>query len=257
MKKLSILLTLIVTLGMFTACGSSDNETPETTEPTSEGGTLIMATEAGFAPYEYTEDGSEVIGVDVDIANEIAKDMGKELKILNMDFDTVLISVQQGKADFGAAGISVTEERKKNMDFSVEYAVSKIVLVVKADNETIKSADDITSDTIIGVQQGNTADNYCQDEYSSSTLKPYTKFLQAALDLDNDKIDCIMMDSLPAAQLVAQNPDLKILEKEVFTDKYAIAVQKGNTEMLEQINSTLNRLIEEGKIDEFTIKHSN
>lgn len=275
MKKLSIILTLALSLFMFTACGSNDSDTSETgadttsetttnateattdkTEVNSEGGTLVMATEAGFAPYEYTEDGTTIIGVDVDIANEIAKDMGKELEILNMDFDSALVAVQQGKVDFGAAGISITEERKENMDFSIEYAISKIVLVVRKDNETINSADDITADTIIGVQQGNTADYYCQDELPDSTLKQYTKFLQAALDLKNGKIDCIMMDSLPAEQLVAQNPEFKMLEKEVFTDKYAIAVQKGNTELLDKINATLNRLIEEGKIDEFTINHS-
>lgn len=274
MKKLSIILTLAMTLCMFTACGSNDNDTSETTtadtsatetteateadttEATSDGGTLIMATEAGFAPYEYKDDGINIIGVDVDIAKEIAKDMGKELKILDMDFDSTLVAVQQGKADFVAAGLSVTDERKEVVDFSVEYATSKIVLVVRKDNETIKSADDITDKTIIGVQQGNTADYYCQDEYPDSTLNPYTKFLQGALDLKNNKIDCLMMDSLPAAQLVAQNPDFTILEKEVFTDKYALAVKKGNTEMLDQINATLKRLMDEGKIDEYTIKHS-
>lgn len=272
MKKISIILTLAMTLCMFTACGSSDNDTKEettadttasetadaeeTTEATSEGGDLIMATEAGFAPYEYTENGTDIIGVDIDIAKEIAKDMGKTLKVLNMDFDSTLVSVQQGKADFAAAGLSVTEERAKVVDFSIEYAVSKIVLVVRKDNKTLKSADDITKDTVIGVQQGNTADYYCQDELPDSQLKQYTKFLQAALDLGNNKIDCIMMDSLPAAQLVAQNSDFVVLEKEVFTDKYAIAVKKGNTEMLEKIDSTLNRLIEEGKIDEYTIKYS-
>ena len=78
-----------------------------------------MATEAGFAPYEYTEDGSTVIGVDVDIANEIAKAMGKELVIQNMNFDSALLAVQQGKVDFAAAGISVTPEREEQMDFSL------------------------------------------------------------------------------------------------------------------------------------------
>ena len=179
----------------------------------------------------------------------------KQTKTTNTDSkDFGVVMNQTSKQNSNKSSNDVKTDNKVDVK-NDEYGSTKNE--IKADNETIKSADDITSDTIIGVQQGNTADNYCQDEYSSSTLKPYTKFLQATLDLDNDKIDCIMMDSLPAAQLVAQNPDLKILEKEVFTDKYAIAVQKGNTEMLEQINSTLNRLIEEGKIDEFTIKHSN
>ena len=227
--------------GETTAAGSSD--------------TLIMATEAGFAPYEYTEDGETVIGVDVDIANEIAKAMGKKLEVQNMSFDGSLMAVQQGKVDFAAAGISVTEDRKKNMDFTIEYTTSKQVIIVNAAAERVKSVEDLNSDLIIGVQSGTVADVYCDDE-GFTNKRQYNKFMEAALDLKNDKIDCIIMDSLPAEQIVAENPDLKILDKEVFTDKYAIAVQKGNTELLDQINAVLQQLMDEGKIEEFIINHT-
>lgn len=219
------------------------------------GGKLIMATEAGFAPYEYTEDGETVIGVDVDIANEIAKAMGRELEIQNMSFDGALMAVQQGTVDFAAAGISVTDERKENMDFTIEYATSRQVVVVNAAAERVASVDDINGDLMIGVQAGTVADIYCDDE-GFTNKRQYNKFMEAALDLKNDKIDCIIMDSLPAEQIVAENPDLKILDSEVFTDKYAIAVQKGNTELLEQMNAVLQQLMDDGKIEEFTIKHT-
>lgn len=259
MKKLAAALLAGVMVLSMAACGSTKTtETTKAAETTKAGetkaeetdkaeetsaaeareddGKLIMATEAGFAPYEYTEDGSTVIGVDVDIANEIAKAMGKELVIQNMNFDSALLAVQQGKVDFAAAGISVTPEREEQMDFSIEYTTSKQVVVVKKDAGRVASVDALNADTVVGVQGGTVADSYCQDDLGTKDLKQYSKFMEAAMDLKNDKIDCIIMDSLPAEQMVAENDDLEILDGEVFTDKYAIAVQKGNKEMLDQIN---------------------
>lgn len=271
MKKFIALLLVSMMVFSLAACGNGKEETKaettsdsktaaaaETEAPASDAGSgneLIMATEAGFAPYEYTEDGSTVVGVDVDIANEIAKAMGKELRIENMSFDGALLAVQQGKADFAAAGISITEERAEVMDFSIEYTTSKQVVVVNKEAGVINSIDDITADTIVGVQTGTVADFYAQDELESQ-LKQYNKFMEAAMDLKNNKIDCIIMDALPAEEMVKANDDLMILDEEVFTDRYAIAVQKGNTKMLDAINEVLERLLAEGKIDEFIINHT-
>lgn len=221
---------------------------------TVEDGKLIMATEAGFAPYEYTEDGSTVVGVDVDIANEIAKALGKELVIQNMSFDGALLAVQQGKADFAAAGISVNEERDKVMDFSVEYATSRQVVVVNKETMAVSSVDGITTDNKVGVQTGTVADTYAQEQGWKVTQ--YSKFMEAAMDLMNNRLDCIVMDALPAEQLVAQNDSLTILDGELFTDKYAIAVNEGNTQLLDAINPILEQLIADGKIDEFTLNHT-
>ena len=279
MKKLAAALLAGVMVLSMAACGSAKTtETTKAAETTKAGetkteetdkaeetsaaeareddGKLIMATEAGFAPYEYTEDGSTVIGVDVDIANEIAKAMGKELVIQNMNFDSALLAVQQGKVDFAAAGISVTPEREEQMDFSIEYTTSKQVVVVKKGADRVASVDALNADTVVGVQGGTVADSYCQDDLGTKDLKQYSKFMEAAMDLKNDKIDCIIMDSLPAEQMVAENDDLEILDGEVFTDKYAIAVQKGNKEMLDQINEVLQKLVDDGKVDEFIINHT-
>ena len=271
MKKfVSAALAVVLAVSMLTACssgGSAETQADttastetgaetaaETTGSSSNGDTLIMATEAGFAPYEYTEDGENVVGVDVDIANEIANAMGKELVIHNMTFDGALMAVQQGQADFAAAGISVTPEREEVMDFSIEYATSRQVVVVLKDAGKIASVDDVTEGTLVGVQMGTTADGYCAD--LGCEVKQYNKYAEAAMELKNDKLDCIVMDSLPAEQLVAANDELEILDGELFTDKYAIAVQKGNTELLDQINEVLQTLIDEGKIDEYTLNHT-
>ena len=155
MKKKYILL-FICGLFILTGCGKRNSNE------------LIMVTEAGFAPYEYYEN-SEVVGVDVDIAREIAKEMGKTLVIKDIAFDSIINEVKTGKADFGAAGISYSEERAKNVDFSINYAVSKQVVIVKNDS----SITDINSigNKKIAVQLGSVADTFVTDEYDEATIE--------------------------------------------------------------------------------------
>lgn len=215
---------------------------------------LIMATEPGFAPYEYIN-GSEVAGIDVDIAKEIAKELNMELEIQQMDFDGALLAVQQGKVDFAAAGISINEERKEVMDFSIEYTTSKQVVVVLTGADIVKAPDQITEGMKVGVQQATVADFYVSDDLGFDPLR-YTKYIQAADDLKNNKIDCIIMDELPAEEMVKANPELSILDGEVFTDKYAIAFKKGNQELIDKVNKVLEKLIADGKVDEFTLNHT-
>ena len=215
---------------------------------------LVMVTEAGFAPYEY-RDSSGIVGVDVDIAREIAASMGKELEIKDVAFDSLINELNSGKADFAAAGMSISEERKKEVDFSIEYVSSKQVIVVRKDYNKIKSVNDLNGKTI-SVQLGSVADSYVNNNYKNSKIVRQKKFLSAAEDVKAKKADCIVMDELPAKELVKNNSELTILNIELFTDKYAIAVKKGNTELLNKINEVLEKLIEEGKIEEFIINHS-
>lgn len=239
MKKLSLALVLIMifTIG-FSGCGGKK--------------ALTMATESGFAPYEYL-DGDKVVGIDPDIAAEIAKEMGRELKIIDMPFDSIIPSVSSGKADFGAAGMSITAEREEQVDFTIEYATSKQVILVREDSD-IKGEEDLNGKTV-GVQLGTVADFALTDDYPDVKVQQYNKYFEAAGDLSNGRIDAIVMDSLPAQEVVKIGSGLVILENELFTDRYAICVKKGNTELLNTINRVLQRLIDEGKIDEFTMKH--
>lgn len=216
--------------------------------------TIIVGTEAGFAPYEYMK-GNEVVGIDMDIAQEIADYLGKELEIRNMDFDGALLAVQNGTVDFVAAGVSVDEDRLEKMDFSVDYVNSTEVVVVNKENPTVASVDDLT-DKIIGVQQGNIADFWVEENIEAKEIKRYTKFAQAAEDLKNGKIDCIVMDQFPAEDMVATNAELVILDGVLFEDKYAIAVKKGNKELLDDINTVIEQLKADGKIEEFTANHT-
>lgn len=239
MKRLVLLLVCI--LFITSACTKrADN-------------TIVMVTEAGFAPYEYYESG-KIIGVDIDIAKEIAKFMGKQLIIKDVAFDSIINELNSGKADFALAGISITPERMEEVDFSIEYAESKQVIVAHKNND-IKSVEDLEGKTIV-VQLGSVADEYVSKTFKNAKVIRQKKFLSASQDVKSKKADCLIMDILPARELVENNPELTILDIELFTDKYAAAIAKGNTELLKAINAVLKDLIESGKIEEFTLNHT-
>lgn len=239
LKMKKIIASLLI-LFALTGCGKKE-------------GTLTMVTEAGFAPYEYYENG-EIVGVDVEIAEEIAKELGKELVIKDVAFDSIINEVKTGKADFGAAGISYSEERAEQVDFSINYFVSKQIVIVK-ENSKIEKLEEIANKKI-AVQLGSVADTYVTEHYKNATIVRQKKYLAAIQDLKDEKVDCVVMDELPAKEILDKNTGLKILEGFLTQDSYGMIVKKGNTELLETINKVLTKLTDEGKIEEFVIKHT-
>lgn len=232
---------LFLGLLLVTGCGKKND-------------TIVMVTEAGFAPYEYYEDG-EIVGVDIDIAKEIANAVGKKLEVKDVAFDSIINELKSGKADFALAGMSITEERLKEVDFSIEYTTSRQVVIVK-DNSNISNVNSIY-DKKIAVQLGSVADLYFSNNYKNLDILRQKKYLSMVEDLKADKIDAIVMDKLPAEEIVKTNSNLKILDGYIFEDSYGIAVKKGNSNLISTINTVLNRLITEGKIEEYIIKYSN
>ena len=243
MKKLSIKGFIIILLCTLSLCGCEKKDD-----------VIVMVTEAGFPPYEYYENG-EIVGVDIDIAKQIANSLGKKLVVKDVDFDSIINELNSGKADFALAGMSILPERLEEVDFSVEYSVSKQVVVTLKDNQ-INSVQDLKNKTI-SVQLGSVADIYASSNISGATVIQQKKFLSAAQDVKSKKADCLIMDALPASELVKNNKELVISNVELFTDKYAAAVAKNNTELLNEINSVLERLMQEGKIEEYIINHTN
>ena len=235
MKKMFLILLLLLLVG----CQNREDK-------------LIMATEAGFAPYEYYSDG-KIVGVDIDIAKEIAKELNKKLIVKDVAFDSIITEVKTGKSDIGAAGISYTEERSKQVDFSVNYTTSKQVAIVKK-YSMIQSKSEI-SDKKIAVQLGSIADTFVTEEYPNSKIIRQKKYLAAVQDLKDNKVDLVVMDELPAKRILIENPDLKMLNEPLSIDTYGIIVDKGNKKLLNKINIVIKRLKEEGKIDEFIIYH--
>ena len=234
-----VILVGVIVIGIFNNKGTNKEK-------------IIMVTEAGFAPYEFYKN-NEIVGVDVEIAKKIAEKLGKELEIKDTDFDSIINEVKSGKADFGAAGLSITEERLEEVDFSIEYAISKQVILVK-NNSSIVKVDDLNGKKV-AVQLGTVADLVLSDEYPEVEVIQHKKYLLAVEDLLAGKVDAIVLDSLPAQEIVKEKSKLKILDEELLTDKYGIAIQKGNKELLDAINQVLKQMIDKGEIESFTMKY--
>ena len=240
MNMRKILVLCLVCVICLTGCGTRDD-------------TLVMVTEAGFAPYEYYDNG-EVVGVDVDIAKEIAKEMGKKLVVKDVAFDSIINEVKTGKADFGAAGISYTDERAKQVDFSINYSTSNQVVVVK-NGSNIRDVNNIDGKKI-AVQLGSVADTYVTSNFKNSEIIREKKYLAAIEDLKSGKADCVVMDELPAKEMVKNNNDIMILSGNLASDSYGMVVKKGNKKLLNAINKVLNKLKEDGNIDRYVINHT-
>ena len=234
MKKL---LLLLVSLLLFTGCAKEKEQ-------------LILVTEAGFAPYEYYSSGN-IVGVDIDIAKEIAKELHKELVIKDVAFDSIISEVKTGKSDIGAAGISYTEEREREVDFTISYAESKQVIIVNKDS-SIAGVNDLQFRKV-AVQLGSVADDYLTSNYEDINIIREKKFLAAIQDLKDGKVDAVVMDELPASKMVTSN--MLILEEPLLTDSYGMVVKKGNKELLSECNRIITKLQETGKIDEFMLNH--
>ena len=224
-----------------TAEEATDAAEVTTVEP----GVLTMGTNATFPPYEY-KDGDDVVGIDAEIAQALADKLGLKVKIVDMDFDSLIASVQSGKIDMSLAGMTVTEERKQNVDFTDSYATGVQVIIVKEDSD-IASADDLEG-KLIGVQQGTTGHLYCADDFGEENVIPYANGATAVQALLQGKVDCVVIDQEPAKAFVEANAGLKILETAYTTEDYAAAVSKDNPALTAALNSALQELKDDGTI---------
>ena len=221
--------------------GATDAAEVTTVEP----GVLTMGTNATFPPYEY-KDGDDVVGIDAEIAQALADKLGLQLEIVDMDLDSLVASVQSGKIDMSLAGMTVTEERKQNVDFTDSYATGVQVIIVKEDSD-IASADDLEG-KLIGVQQGTTGHLYCSDDFGEDNVIPYANGATAVQALLQGKVDCVVIDQEPAKAFVEANEGLKILETAYTTEDYAAAVSKDNPALTAALNSALQELKDDGTI---------
>ena len=237
-KQKFIVCYLVIFLMSFFISGCSSQEKEE----------LTLVTEAGFAPYEYYSKG-EIVGVDIEIAQKIAKNLGKKLVIKDVAFDSIINEVKTKKSDLGAAGISYTEERAREVAFTDNYSVSKQVIIVNK-NSYITSKENLVGK--VAVQLGTTADSYLTKN-TNVTLIREKKFLAAIQDLKDGKVNAVVMDELPAKKLITS--DMKILSEPLVTDSYGMVVAKDNTELLESCNKVIKQMKESGEIDKILLKH--
>ena len=279
MKKLTALLMGTAMVLSLAACGGSASSaasseaasseaasSEETSEAAAEettdeaaalttvnAGKLTMSTNAAFPPYEMTTDSGDFEGIDIDVAAAIAEKLGLELQVDDMDFDAALLAAQSGKSDIVMAGVTVTDERQKVMDFSDTYAEGIQSIIVPEDSD-IASADDLAG-KIIGTQRGTTGYIYCTDDFGEDSVVAYDDGLTAVQALNNGQVDAVVIDNAPAKEFVAANPGLKILDTAYAQEDYAIGVAKGNTELLNAINGALEELQADGTLQSIVDKY--
>lgn len=240
-KVLALIMAMLLAVAVFAGCGTTE-----------EAETLKMGTNAAFPPYEYKE-GETFVGIDVEIADAIAKELGLTLEVVDMEFDSIIPAVQKGEVNFGMAGMTVNDERKLEVDFSSSYATGVQVVIVPEDSD-IASLDDL-ADKKIGTQLGTTGDMYSKDDYGEENVTSYGKGADAVIALKGGDVDAVIIDNEPAKAFVAENEGLKILETEYAVEDYAIAVAKDNTELLDKINAALEKLTADGTIDTIIAKY--
>jgi len=214
--------------------------------------TLIMGTDPGFKPFEY-KNGQNVVGFDVDLVREIAKDTNRSLQIEEISFDGLLPALQAGRIDLIAAGMTVTPERAKNAAFSTTYYSAAQKVVVPKTGSTVESVDDLKGKRI-GVQLGTTGDTLAHKITGASVVQlPATSNVMQ--ELNARRIDAAIMDNGPATQYLATNPNLTMLARDLTKEDYAIAIKKGNAELLKQVNDSIKAMKKDGRYDALVKKH--
>ena len=262
MKKITALMLSSAMMLSLAACGgSASTETVSSEAASSEAvsteeaasadaaavttvnaGKLTMSTNAAFPPYEMTTDTGDFEGIDIEVAGAIAKKLGLELQVDDMDFDAALLAAQNGKSDMVMAGVTVTDERLKVMDFSDTYAEG-IQSIIVPEGSDIATADDL-SGKAIGTQRGTTGYLYCTDDFGEENVIAYDDGLTAVQALNNGQVDAVVIDNAPAKEYVAANPGLKVLDTSYAEEDYAIGMAKGSS-----LEAAVNAALEELKAD--------
>ena len=246
-KMVSIV--MIACMGLAIAsCGKKDKGM------TINEGKLVMATNAFFPPYEYY-DGNDIVGIDAEIAGEVASRLGLELEIQDVEFDSIIAGIQSGKYDIGCAGMTVTEERLQSVNFTTPYATG-IQSIIVAEGSEITDLDVLLDgDYVVGVQQGTTGDIYMSDEVGEDRVDRYNKGADAVLALINGNVDAVVIDNQPAQAFVAANEGLTILDTPYAVEDYAMAINKDNEELLAEVNRVLGEMQADGTIDAIIEKY--
>ena len=239
-----VLILILIVIGVFFLTSKKEKDDNK----------ITLVTEAQYAPYEYYEN-NEIVGVDIDIAKEIAKELGKELEIKDVEFSQILNEIKFDKGDFAAAGLTITDERKEEVDFSEPYIDTKLVAIV-LDNDKINNLDDLHG-KILSTIPGSACETAVFEKYDDVELLGSTTMPIGVENVKAGKADFTVMDDDSAKGFVDENPQLKILEEPIAESYSGIALKKGNTKLAEQINTVIKKLKEEGKIKEFLDKYTN
>ena len=233
MKILKMLACAAVAAVALSGCGPKDNS-------------LKMITEATFPPYEFLR-GQEIAGIDVEICRAVAKKLNRPFKAETVDFDSVIPAVISGKADLAAAGITVTEDRKKNVDFSIPYVKTGIVVIYKKSNP-FKNIEQLKGKKI-GVQGGTTSETFVLEQLKQEPERSKSP-AEAVAALKSGRVEFVIADIDPAKNCVKGEADLALSDF-ITSEEYAVAIRKGQPELLKVIDETITELKASGQLDQW------
>lgn len=250
MKKRLLKISLIIIIAGLLAGAWWLNRGATTTLQTKP--KLVIGTDPGFKPFEYRQ-GGKIVGFDIDLAQEIADDTGRQLVVEEMNFDGLIAALQAGKIDMAVAGMSVTPERSQNVNFSNPYYLASQMIVVRDNDQRIKSKTDLTGKKI-GVQLGSTGDTIV-GQLPHVTKIQFSAVPAVLQELRSGRIDAAVLDNAPAETYIKTNPDLKMLDTKLSEENYAIAMRKDRTDLLDQVNATIKRVRQDGTYQRLIEKH--
>ena len=244
LKLTSLVLAVVLAVACFAAC-SNDSGSKEDT-------VLTMATSADFPPYEYYEN-DKIVGIDIEIMEAVCAKIGMTLEPQDMSFDSVIGAAQTGKTDIAMSGITITEDRKNMVDFTIPYTSTAQSIIVLEGGEIAAKAD--LEGKKIGVQINTTGDTQVTEEFGDDAVDRYQNGALAVESLKNGKVDCVVIDGEVAKDLVEANEGLTIISDAYSIEEYAIALKKGNTELLDKINTALEEILADGTVDAIMAKY--
>ena len=242
MKKILFgTLTILAMAGLLAACGKKEA-----------GKALVMGTNAEFPPFETRggANGSEIVGFDVEVAKAIAAKVGLPLKIEDMKFDSLLPALSAGKVDLVLAGMTITDERSQNVDFSTPYYKATQVVLILAGSPIPQTKEDLKG-VKIAVQLGTTGDGAAVEIAGQDNVRQFTSAMDAVVELMNGKVECVVIDEQPAIQFAKKNPELMLVRPQFDDEFYGVAVKKGNAELLAKVNEALAEIAADGRYDQF------
>lgn len=218
--------------------------------------TLFVGSELTFPPFEFVDDNGDPAGFDIDIADEIAKDLGKKLSVSDMAFDSLLVGLGTGNSDMVIAAMTITEARQQEVDFSEPYFEAQQQVIMLKDATAITAVEEL-SGMRVAVQEGTTGHIMCEElGVPADNISAFKTTADAILELKSGRADAVVIDTAPAKVFCTQNDDIAIVEGlDIVPEYYGIAVKKGNQELLDAINATLKRIKEDGTYDALLAKH--
>ena len=269
MKKITGIIVTALALFALGACGSSGGSSSSSSDKSDnqlaaikKSGVLKVATSADYAPFEFHTmvDGKDkIVGSDIDLVNEIAKELGVKAEVSDMSFNTVLASLKEGKSDIAISAISATDERKEQFDFTDNYYNPPQVVVINKKNKDAYTSTDALKDKNVGAQKGSIQEDVVKTQIEGSKLVTIDKVPNMVVEVNQGSLDAMVVEKTIAESYIAQNPDLTIVDitlKPSADEAFAIALPKGSSDLQKELNTIIKKLNDEGKVEEFIKKNN-